>query len=146
MVAPLEALGLRVLLNETLSVARGEARLHLTGFDDVHYFYTPAADEAAATAPAGFRVALVHSPELAFHAERVGYRLYVCGHTHGGQVCLPGGVAVLTANELGHRFVSGRWMHGAMQGFTSRGAGCSGIPVRFFTRGEVTLITLRRTG
>ena len=146
MVAPLEALGLRVLLNETLSLARDEARLHLTGFDDVHYFYTPAADAAAAAAPPGFRVALVHSPEFAFHAARAGYRLYICGHTHGGQVCLPGGVPVLTANELGRGFANGRWRHGDMQGFTSRGAGCSGVPVRFFSRGEVTLITLRRAG
>jgi predicted MPP superfamily phosphohydrolase len=146
MVPPLEALGLRVLINETLSIARADSWLHLTGFDDVHYFYTPAADAAAAAAPAGFRVALVHSPEFAFHAARAGYRLYICGHTHGGQVCLPGGVPVLTASELGHRFVSGRWRHDGMHGFTSRGAGTSGLPVRFFSRGEVTLITLRRAG
>jgi hypothetical protein len=144
MVAPLEAMGLRVLLNETASVRRGGDALHFTGFDDVHYFYTPAADAAATAAPAGFRVALVHSPEFAFAAARAGYRLYLCGHTHGGQVCLPGGVPVLTANELGHRFVAGRWQHAGMQGFTSLGAGTSGLPVRFFTRGEVTLITLQR--
>jgi predicted MPP superfamily phosphohydrolase len=146
MVAPLEALGLRVLLNETISIARDEAHLHLTGCDDVHYFYTPDADAALAAAPAGFRIALVHSPELAFHAARAGHRLYICGHTHGGQVCLPGGTPILTASELGHRFVSGRWQQDDMHGFTSRGAGTSGLPVRFFTRGEVTLITLRRTG
>jgi predicted MPP superfamily phosphohydrolase len=51
---------------------------------------------------------------------------------------------VLTANDLGRRFVSGRWHHEGMHGFTSRGAGTSGLPVRFFSRGEVTLITLRR--
>ena len=145
MVAPIEALGLRVLINETVTLRRGSGALHLTGFDDMHYFYTPASDEAAAAAPPGFRVALVHSPEFAFTAARAGYQYYLCGHTHGGQVCLPGGVPILTANELGHRFVVGRWQHEGMQGFTSRGAGTSGIPVRFFTRGEVTLITLRRT-
>jgi predicted MPP superfamily phosphohydrolase len=144
MVEPLEALGLRLLINETVTIRRGEAALHVTGFDDVHYFYTPAADEAAAAAPPGFRIALVHSPEFAFNAARAGYRLHLCGHTHGGQVCLPGGLPVLTASELRYRFVVGRWRHGDMQGFTSRGAGTSGLPVRFFSRGEVTLITLRR--
>jgi hypothetical protein len=146
MVGPMEALGLRVLANETLTLARGDAALHLTGFDDVHYFYTTATDAAAAAAPSGFRIALVHSPEFAFHAARAGYRLYICGHTHGGQICLPGGTPILTANELGHRFVSGRWRHEGMEGFTSRGAGTSGVPVRFFSRGEITLITLRRAG
>jgi predicted MPP superfamily phosphohydrolase len=146
MVEPLERRGLPFLINETLTLDRGDGALHLTGFDDVHYFYTPEADAAAAAVPPGFRVALVHSPEFAFSAARAGYRLYVCGHTHGGQVCLPGGVPVLTASEIGHRFVRGRWRCGDMHGFTSRGAGTSGLPVRFFSRGEVTLITLRRAG
>src|SRR5690349_6318101 len=146
MVRSLEALGVRVLVNETLTLQRADEMLHLTGFDDVHYFYTPAAEAAADTAPSGFRVARVHSPELDFCAARAGYRLYICGHTHGGQICLPGGRPVLTANELGHRFVLGRWRHGGMQGFTSRGAGTSGVPIRFFSRGEITLITLRRAG
>jgi uncharacterized protein len=144
MVAPFEQLGLRVLANETVTIRRGDAELHLTGFDDVHYYYTPSADAAAAAAPPGFRIALVHSPEFAMHAAKAGYRLYICGHTHGGQICLPGGRPILTASALGHRFAAGRWQHGSMQGYTSRGAGTSGLPVRFFSRGEVTLITLRR--
>jgi predicted MPP superfamily phosphohydrolase len=144
MAAPLEALGIRLLANESVTLQRGGDALHLTGFDDVHYFYTPAADAAADAAPAGFRIALVHSPEFALHAARAGYRFYLCGHTHGGQVCLPGGTPVLTASALGRRFAAGAWRHESMYGYTSRGAGTSGLPVRFFSRGEVTVITLRR--
>lgn len=144
MVAPFEALGIRLLGNETVSIRRGDAALHLTGFDDVHYYYTRAADDAAAAAPQGFTIALVHSPEFALHAAKAGYRLYLCGHTHGGQICLPRGRPVLTASALGHRFATGPWRHGGMHGYTSRGAGTSGLPVRFFSRGEVTLVTLRR--
>jgi uncharacterized protein len=144
MVEPFERLGVRVLANETVTIRRGDAALHLTGFDDVHYYYTAAADAAAAAAPPGFKIALVHSPEFALHAASAGYHFYLCGHTHGGQICLPNGKPVLTASAFGHRFAAGLWRHERMVGYTSRGAGASGLPVRFFSRGEVTVITLRR--
>jgi predicted MPP superfamily phosphohydrolase len=140
----LEALGLRVLANETVSIRRGTASLHLTGLDDVHYFYTDMAAAALASAPAGFKVALVHSPEAARLAADAGYALYLCGHTHGGQVCLPGGTPILTHSALHWRHARGLWRRGKMIGYTSNGAGTSGLPVRFFSRGEVTLFTLRR--
>ena len=144
MLDDLEALGLRVLVNETVTIRRGGASVHITGLDDVHYFYTEAAAAALASAPAGFRVALVHSPEVAHLAAEAGYALYLCGHTHGGQVCMPGGHPILTNSALHWRHAKGRWRRGRMLGYTSNGAGTSGLPVRFFSRGEVTLITLRR--
>jgi predicted MPP superfamily phosphohydrolase len=144
MVDGLEELGLRVLANETVTIRRGAASLHVTGLDDVHYFYTDMAAAALASAPAGFKIALVHSPEGAPLAAAAGYALYLCGHTHGGQVCLPGGTPILTNSALHWRHARGLWRHGKMIGYTSNGAGTSGLPVRFFSRGEVTLLTLRR--
>jgi predicted MPP superfamily phosphohydrolase len=141
----LESLGLRVLANETISIRRGSASLHITGLDDVHYFYSDMAATALASAPAGFKIALVHSPEAAPLAADAGYALYLCGHTHGGQVCLPGGLPILTNSALHWRHARGLWRRGRMIGYTSNGAGTSGLPVRFFSRGEVTLLTLRRT-
>ncbi len=139
----IEALGIRLLVNESLTIRRGSAALHVTGLDDVHYFYTAAAAAALTSAPAGCRIALVHSPEAAHLAAAAGYALYLCGHTHGGQVCLPGGLPVLTNSAFHWRHVKGVWRRGAMLGYTSNGAGTSGLPVRFFARGEVTLLTLR---
>jgi len=143
MVDLLETLGLRVLANETISIHRGGASLHITGLDDVHYFYTDMAPAALAQAPAGFKIALVHSPEAAPLAADAGYALYLCGHTHGGQVCLPGGMPILTNSALHRRHAKGLWRRGKMIGYTSNGAGTSGLPVRFFSRGEVTVLTLR---
>ena len=143
LVDPLERLGLRVLTNETVTIRRGSATLHVTGLDDVHYFYTDAAAAALTEAPPGFRIALVHSPEAAHLAAAAGCALYLCGHTHGGQVCLPGGMPVLTNSVFHWRHAKGLWRRGKMRGYTSNGAGISGLPVRFFSRGEVTLITLR---
>jgi hypothetical protein len=144
MVEPLERLGLRVLANETTTLWRGGASIHVTGLDDVHYFYSDAAAAALAQAPPGFRICLVHSPEAAHLAAQAGYAFYLCGHTHGGQVCLPGGWPILTNSALHWRHAKGLWRRGAMLGYTSSGAGTSGLPVRFFSHGEITLLTLRR--
>ncbi len=142
MVEPLEALGLRVLVNETHTIERHGAKLHLTGTDDVHYYYTDAARQALGAAPKGFKIALIHSAEFADAAAENGYQLYLAGHTHGGQVCLPGGWPIITHMTRYRRYARGLWRHGEMVGYTSTGVGVSGLPVRFNTRGEVALITL----
>lgn len=144
MAEALEELDLRVLTNETGTIRRGAASLHVTGLDDVHYFYTDAAAFALAQPLDGFKIALVHSPEAAHLAAQAGYGLYLCGHTHGGQVCLPGGWPIITHSALKWRHAKGFWQRGGMLGYTSSGAGTSGVPVRFFSRGEVTVFTLRR--
>ncbi len=138
-----ENLGIDVLVNETRSLRRGEAQIHVTGTDDVHYYYTDAARVALEAAPDGFKIALIHSAELADVAADAGFSLYLAGHTHGGQVCLPGGRPIITHMSRLRRYASGLWRHGSMTGYTTTGIGVSGLPVRFNTRGEVVLITLR---
>jgi uncharacterized protein len=139
----LERLGFEVLLNRSRRVRRGAEQIAITGVDDVHRYYTPAAAAAlAAHDPARFGIALVHSPELAGEAAAAGYDLYLCGHTHGGQVCLPGGRPLIT-HLCRHRDLhSGLWRHRGMIGYTSRGAGSSSLPVRFNCPPEVTELRL----
>ena len=138
-----ENLGMDVLINETRSLQKGEAQIHVTGTDDVHYYYTDAARAALETAPDGFKIALIHSAELADVAADAGFSLYLAGHTHGGQICLPGGKPIITHMGRHRGYASGLWRHGSMTGYTTTGLGVSGLPVRFNTRGEVVLITLR---
>jgi len=122
--------------------ASGAAFL-FAGTDDVHYYYTEEAREALATATVGFKIALIHSAEFADAAAENGYHLYLAGHTHGGQICLPGGWPIITHMTRFRRYGRGLWRHGKMRGYTSTGVGVSGLPVRFNSRGEVVLITLR---
>ncbi len=84
-----------------------------------------------------------HSPERYLEAADSGYSLYLSGHTHGGQVCLPGGVALVTSATVPRRLVKGRWKYREMRGYTSRGVGTSGIAVRYFCPPEMTVVTLR---
>jgi predicted MPP superfamily phosphohydrolase len=146
MVEPMEAMGIRMLVNESVLLSRGGARLQVVGTDDVHYYFTDQAVHALERARDEFTVGLVHSPELYDTAADAGVDLYLCGHTHGGQVCLPGGRPIITHLSRGRRFFSGLWRHREMVGFTNTGVGTSGIPVRFHTRGEIVVLTLRRDG
>lgn len=144
MVAPLRRLGLSVLVNQTHHVRRGEEAIALTGIDDVHSYYTPAADAAlAARDPATFGILLAHSPEMAGEAAAAGYSMYLCGHCHGGQVCLPGGRPLITHLSRHRELYAGLWRYGEMWGYTSSGAGLAEPPIRFNCQGEVIEFRLR---
>ena len=140
----LGALGIETLVNRTTALSRRGEVLHVTGLDDVHNFYSPAARTALDQKVDGCRIALVHSAEMADHAAAAGCALYLCGHTHAGQVCLPGGRIVFTQLVRCRHAASGLWREGAMVGYTSPGLGVSPPAVRFNSRGGAALITLRR--
>ena len=141
----LEQLGVKLLLNESDTIQRGEHRIFLAGIDDAHFFRTGEIARAASRIPAGeFSVLLSHTPEVFHPAEQSQFNLMLSGHTHGGQICLPGRIPVILDAELPRRFGAGAWRHGAMQGYTSPGAGTSVVPVRFNCPPEITLHELQR--
>ena len=144
MVNPMEKIGIQMLINGSCLLEKGGDRLQVIGTDDVHYYFTDQALQCLEAAEDEFTVALVHSPELYDLAANMGVDLYLCGHTHGGQVCLPGGVALLTHLNRGRKYYRGHWRHGAMQGITHAGVGTSALPVRFNTRGELLILHLHR--
>ena len=144
MVPGMEALGIRVLLNESLRIERAGAALYLAGIDDAHYFRTHNFHQATAgVAAEACAILLSHTPEpyrLAAHAD---FSLMLCGHTHGGQICLPGGVPVLTDSDAPRAFARGAWQYHGMAGYTSVGCGASIVDVRLNCLPEVTLHHLR---
>ena len=139
--------GIRVLVNETVDLRRGRDRLEIVGTDDPHRFHGARAADflerlGAATE---FRIALVHSPELASPMAELGAALYLCGHTHSGQICLPGGRPLICQLHAERALARGLWRRGEMVGYTSAGAGVSGsLPLRLNSRSEVVRIRLRR--
>lgn len=142
----LHHMGARVLLNEWMRVDRGASAIHLLGTDDVHAFFTEAVTDALAQKPDGFCVALVHSPELATRAAKAGIHLYLAGHTHGGQISLPGGTPIMTALDSHRSLAVRKWQWRGMQGYTSTGLGAGAPAVRFNTVPELALIRLRCGG
>ena len=142
-VEPLENAGIRMLVNERIRIARGDGTIHVTGLDDINRFYTPEAERLLREpAPGPFALALVHSAEFADVAAEAGYSLYLSGHTHGGQICLPGGRPVFTALDSHRQLVAGQWQYDGMLGYTSRGVGV-GQRARFNCPPELVLLRLR---
>lgn len=143
MVPALERMGVKMLLNDAVQLQRGTAKIVLAGVDDPHFYKCHDLQKAlSAVAPDQLVILLSHSPEIAAEASRCGVDFYLCGHTHGGQVCLPGGIPLFANSSCYRRFVSGSWKCGAMQGYTSRGTGFSFTAARFFCPPEITLHTL----
>ena len=137
----LESMGMNVLINESYLLEKSGSILQFIGTDDIR-FYTEQIPLALKKSEDHCTVALVHSPELYDRAAEAGVNLYLCGHTHGGQICLPGGFPVMTNLKRGKKFHTGLWRYKGMQGITNVGAGTSVLPVRFNTVGEVLSITL----
>lgn len=63
----------------------------------------------------------------------------LCGHTHGGQICLPGGMPLTYNARCPRQLGRGPWRWGEMQGYTSPGAGSCVVPVRFNCQPEITV-------
>jgi len=144
MVPGLEHMGYRVLLNESERLARDGDSLHLAGIDDAHYYRMENFHRATAGIPAdACAILLSHTPEIYRHAAHAGFALMLCGHTHGGQICLPGGVPVLTDADCPRAFARGLWRYHGMTGYTSVGTGSCIVDVRLNCPPEVTLHRLR---
>jgi predicted MPP superfamily phosphohydrolase len=139
----LEAMGIRMLLNENEPMHRNGTRLWVAGVDDPDHYRTDDLKRALARIPRGEpTVLLAHSTDGFKAAAAAGVNLMLSGHTHGGQICLPGGIPVLTSTRMPRRLASGRWSQGTMHGYTARGVGTSAVEARFNCPPEVVLHTL----
>jgi predicted MPP superfamily phosphohydrolase len=143
------------LSNERAAFTVGDTTFAFAGVDDPHLEYDRLEDVAGLADPtADVRIGVTHAPYLRVLDQFAhdGYDLVLAGHTHGGQVCLPGGRALVTNCDLEPARVSGlhrhpadsvpdeprsSWLH------VSAGLGTSPYAqVRLSCRPEATLLTL----
>jgi predicted MPP superfamily phosphohydrolase len=143
MAPSMEAMGIRMLFNECEPIVRDGQRIFLAGVDDPHFYRADDIQKAAAQIPSdAFSILLAHTPEVYDRALAAGFDLMLSGHTHGGQLCLPGGIPIKLEAALPRFMGAGPWRYGAMVGYTSVGAGTSLLPVRLNCWPEMTLHTL----
>jgi len=145
MTPDLEESGMIMLINDSMKISENGEDIWVIGVDDPHYYKVDDAATAFRKVPdQGFKIFVAHSPEAYRSAADFHPQLYLCGHTHGGQICLPGKGPIFT-NSRAPRFTAlGNWSYQDMAGYTSRGTGASGVPLRFNCPGEISLITLKR--
>jgi predicted MPP superfamily phosphohydrolase len=145
MVPALEAMGIRMLMNECEVIARDDQGIYLAGVDDAHFYRMDNIEKASLEIPEGaFSILLSHTPEIYRQAAHADFALMLSGHTHGGQLCLPGSIPITLESALPRRMGAGAWRHNDMSGYTSVGAGSSVVPVRLNCPPEITLHRLRR--
>ncbi len=145
MIPGLEAMGIRMLLNECETIVRDDQRIYLAGIDDAHYFKVDNIEKAGSQIPDGeFSILLSHTPEIYRQAAHADFNLLLSGHTHGGQICLPGSIPITLDSVLPRRMGAGAWQYHNMIGYTSVGAGSSIVAVRLNCPPEITLHHLRR--
>lgn len=139
------AFGVRTLTNENVRLQKGAASFWLAGTDDATHFKTHHLDMALAGIPAdAFTILACHGPELAGAASCKGVHLYLCGHTHWGQIRVPGLGGFTYNSSVPRRFCVEQWSINGMAGYTTAGIGTTELPVRFGCPAEAALITLRR--
>ena len=141
----LEALGVRMLINESVAVGPADHPLWVTGVDDPHFYGCDDLKGAMRNvSKRGFRLLLAHTPEMYQEAADAGIHLYLTGHTHAGQIRLPGVGGMLQLAACPRAYSFGHWRHQKMQGYTTAGVGCSLLPVRLNCPPEIVVIELAR--
>jgi hypothetical protein len=140
MVPGMEAMGYRLLLNEWVKLQRYGETIYLAGIDDAHYYRMENFHRAAQDIPAeACSILLSHTPEAYRHATHADFNLMLCGHTHGGQICLPGGTPIFTDADCPRDLARGAWRYQDLTGYTSVGAGSCIVDVRLNCPPEVVL-------
>lgn len=140
----LEAMDIQVLMNENSLIERNEQRIVIAGVDDPHFYLADNLERATqGLTGRDYSILLAHSPEVFRKASYCGFDLLLCGHTHGGQICAPGGHVLYSNARIPRSLARGKWQYRSMDGYTSCGIGSSSIDVRFNCPPELVIHTLR---
>ena len=139
MPAALKARGIEVLKDARTRVSvRGEV-LHLTGLRYWTRSFRQVPSLAARPGDGSISILLAHDPRMLAPASAAGYHAVLSGHTHGGQVVLPG-VGALAARRF--PVVAGAAAQNGTSIFVTRGVGTVFAPVRLNCPPEVAVLTL----
>lgn len=133
------------LVNRGLRMACGAGEIQVAGFDDLRRGRFRPQKARRGLDPGRFTLGLAHTPDILLHVDGAGIDLWLAGHTHGGQIRLPGRQAVFTSTEVGSLYAEGLcrliprgWL------YVSRGLGEGSVPLRLGCPPELALLTLRR--
>jgi predicted MPP superfamily phosphohydrolase len=135
------------LVNQSTEISKGENSILLSGIDDYRYG-NPKVASTIKSIPDNqhqFKLLLSHNPDsflLRDAADLEYYDLTICGHTHGGQLCLPGRIPLITrTNQREHYSGISRFRDKLV--YVNRGLGCGGLPFRLFCPPEIVSLKLK---
>ncbi len=138
--ATLLAAGIRVLRNEHATVRLRGAELHVVGVDDGATHHADPDRAFRAVPAAGLRIALTHDPRQTDRVAAHRPHLILAGHTHGGQVDVPG-VTRRIMRRRGFHYLGGEYEVLGARVYVNRGLGAS-LPLRVRVPSEIAFLTL----
>ena len=144
-IAGLAESGNTLLRNAGTWIEKGGSRLRIVGVGDL---WTDKPDVPGAigaeTTDRDAVILMSHNPDVAEYCDDSRVGLMLSGHTHGGQVVIPGFGAPLVPSAFGQKYLNGLVQAPRCQVYISRGVGTVTPPVRLFCRPEVVWFTLTR--
>ncbi|MBI4880168.1 MAG: metallophosphoesterase [Planctomycetes bacterium] len=140
--ACLEEAGIPVLENRCVEIARNGASFWLAGISDL--WESPISlEQALRVIPAGGPIlVLTHNPDV-FPEMPARVSLTLAGHTHGGQVRIPGLGRLIVPSRYGQRYAALHVVEDGRHLFVTPGLGTSVLPLRFLVPPEISLLELR---
>ncbi len=138
----IESNAIPVLRNSSVAIEKGSSRFWLTGVDDV-LEGKPDLDAALRNVQAGDAVILLaHEPDFADVAARYPIAVQLSGHSHGGQIWLPG-IGAPWLPPLAREYPRGLRKVGNLTLYTNIGLGTIRLPVRLNCPPEITVFKLQ---
>lgn len=136
--------GIQVLINQNYQLPSPYNHVWICGLDDPTSGQPDA--QAMFEGAAGTRLVVMHSPEGLAHIAPYQFALAVCGHTHGGQICLPNGRAIwMPRGRLNRQYAAGHFQVGPPpyhRLIVSRGIGYGGLPLRLYAPADIIACTI----
>jgi len=137
------ALGIQLLVNESAAIERQGQRLYLVGVDNYVDGHGDLSRALEGVPEEGAAIMLTHTPDAIMEVKAPPVRLVLAGHTHGGQVVIPGLGPPFMPTALGRCYSSGLLDYNGVPLYITRGLS-GNIGLRLNCPPEITLITLRR--
>jgi len=135
----LEACGVKVLVNDVCEMPAPWQGVWIAGTDDERNG-DPQPDATLAKIPRdACKILLAHEPDICESNAPTRSSLTLCGHTHGGQICLPGGKPMYVPSKWSHEYPGGLYRHSGHWVFVSKGVGTVGFPLRTWCPPEIAV-------
>lgn len=138
----LELSGVKVLVNQSITLQRQTGQLHIAGVGDVWFKFAHLDPILTELPNGGAAILLAHEPDFADISAATGrFDLQLSGHSHGGQVHIP--FIKRLVPHLANKYPAGQYQVGSMIQYTNRGVGMAPLHLRFNCRPEITVFTLK---
>ncbi len=142
----LDRLGIQMLDGRRILLETGKGSVELIGAMGPMWADMPEGFAARFEAPTRGvpRIVLAHFPDFFPKLQSLQPDIYLCGHTHAGQICLPTGAMLVRHDHSPRKLCRGYHRIGPTHYIVNQGLGFSGVAIRLFCPPEIVLIILKR--